>query len=620
MLHKYSLGQDDRQVQGDKERKSVSAEVNYGIRFTNENEAVRFLHELSEEVKKRMDAISVKGRCVSLKLMVRRSDAPTETAKFMGHGICNTSNKSSNLPVATNDADLISREVIAMFRMQNIKAIEIRGIGIQITKLEHPVSVAQAKALRGKSGHQSILQFTVPQHKLNNTDSVRTNLNDTLNTSSGLKIHSATHVKNPTYTHGNDIGISDQAGNTNLIELKGTYSSKIDQSKPGGSKEPDSPLLSPINELTENAHLIEPKGTKMFSMLKTSLPKPGCSKDPDSPPPLSIDIPATDERLSMSQIDQQVLASLPPDIAKEVLSNLSADTQNPSTSDVNMKNIDLSPSKRPKNNSLDISFSQVDQDIFNELPVELQDEIRNEYSRGRVTRASTKDSVAAVFQEERGVQQSRSPKKLGNNFKTPHVPVTKIGKKKRGRPPGKSKLQPSDNKRTVSKQALNKQIIVLDENDEDVVLVSYDGQRMQSLRKTSSSDDHLHISHPENMSDVCPTSAAEESDSNEESPPSLCGAVSISEVRSLLKEWIHSVPEPQEEDLNQVKDYMTSLVLQRNLEQVFYLLRFLFRVTDKGNSKNHSVSKWGLASKDISNHIQSVVSSVHGATLKLRKF
>ena len=34
MLHKYSLGQDDRPIKMDQERKSVSAEINYGIRFT----------------------------------------------------------------------------------------------------------------------------------------------------------------------------------------------------------------------------------------------------------------------------------------------------------------------------------------------------------------------------------------------------------------------------------------------------------------------------------------------------------------------------------------------------------------------------------------------------------
>ena len=36
-LHRYSRGEDDRPVKTDQERKSVSAEINYGIRFQNVN-------------------------------------------------------------------------------------------------------------------------------------------------------------------------------------------------------------------------------------------------------------------------------------------------------------------------------------------------------------------------------------------------------------------------------------------------------------------------------------------------------------------------------------------------------------------------------------------------------
>ncbi|RUS73466.1 hypothetical protein EGW08_018776 [Elysia chlorotica] len=126
-LHKFSLGQDDRPVRGDKQRKSVSAEVNYGIRFSKDLDALTFLKELSGEVKRRLDAIQVKGRSITLKLMIRRPDAPQESAKFMGHGICNTINKSSNLPVGTNDEDLISREVISLYRSQKVNAEDVRG-------------------------------------------------------------------------------------------------------------------------------------------------------------------------------------------------------------------------------------------------------------------------------------------------------------------------------------------------------------------------------------------------------------------------------------------------------------------------------------------------------------
>lgn len=40
-------------------RKSVSADVNYGIRFTNDQEMYKFTQELSTEVSRRMEEIQV---------------------------------------------------------------------------------------------------------------------------------------------------------------------------------------------------------------------------------------------------------------------------------------------------------------------------------------------------------------------------------------------------------------------------------------------------------------------------------------------------------------------------------------------------------------------------------
>ncbi|XP_050344073.1 DNA repair protein Rev1 [Nymphalis io] len=117
-------------------RKSVSAEVNYGIRFENNAQSEEFLKLLCIEVQSRMQQFKVMGKCITLKLMVRAENAPVETAKFMGHGFCDVINKSTTLPTATNDVHLITKEVISICRKQNIDPKEMRGIGIQVTKLE----------------------------------------------------------------------------------------------------------------------------------------------------------------------------------------------------------------------------------------------------------------------------------------------------------------------------------------------------------------------------------------------------------------------------------------------------------------------------------------------------
>ncbi|KAL3841317.1 hypothetical protein ACJMK2_019479 [Sinanodonta woodiana] len=155
-LFNYCRGKDDRQVTVAHQRKSVSAEVNYGIRFHTDSEAVKFVQELAEEVQNRLRNIDMKGKTITLKLMVRRPDAPRQTAKFMGHGICNNISKSVTLPMATDDAKVIGKECVAILRQQKAQAADIRGVGIQVHRLEPAVLGPPAQ-----KGHQSILNFTV---------------------------------------------------------------------------------------------------------------------------------------------------------------------------------------------------------------------------------------------------------------------------------------------------------------------------------------------------------------------------------------------------------------------------------------------------------------------------
>lgn len=135
-------------------RKSISAEVNYGIRFENYEQCVKFLEQLSAEVHSRMSQAKVLGKCITLKLMVRADDAPVETAKFLGHGFCNVVNKSTSLNTATNNIDIITKEVVSLCKKMNVDPQEMRGIGIQITKLEpttsKPLIGAINKFLRNK--------------------------------------------------------------------------------------------------------------------------------------------------------------------------------------------------------------------------------------------------------------------------------------------------------------------------------------------------------------------------------------------------------------------------------------------------------------------------------------
>lgn len=135
-LYGYLRGHDDRRIEPDKERKSVSAEINYAIRFRAQEGADAYLLDLANEVAKRLSAIGARGRHVTLKIMSRHPDAPEEPPKFMGHGKCETFNKSVLLPRHTDEGGFIGRECVKLLHSMRLDPTELRGLGIQVTKLE----------------------------------------------------------------------------------------------------------------------------------------------------------------------------------------------------------------------------------------------------------------------------------------------------------------------------------------------------------------------------------------------------------------------------------------------------------------------------------------------------
>ncbi|RXM95589.1 DNA repair protein REV1 [Acipenser ruthenus] len=134
-LYRFSRGLDDRPVKTEKERKSVSAEINYGIRFTQTAEAEAFLLNLSEEIQRRLVAAGMKGKRLTLKVMVRKAGAPVESAKYGGHGICDNLARTVNLEQATDNSKVIGRETLKLFQMMKLNVLDMRGVGMQMQQL-----------------------------------------------------------------------------------------------------------------------------------------------------------------------------------------------------------------------------------------------------------------------------------------------------------------------------------------------------------------------------------------------------------------------------------------------------------------------------------------------------
>ncbi|KAL4874779.1 hypothetical protein BJY04DRAFT_224688 [Aspergillus karnatakaensis] len=141
-LWDYARGIDRTEVGNEVVRKSVSAEVNWGIRFVTQDQAEDFMRSLCEELHRRLVENLVRGKQLTLKVMRRRLDAPLEPVKHLGHGKCDVFNKSVVLGIATNASDVLGKEAVAMLRSLGISPGDLRGLGVQMTRLEPLKSTA----------------------------------------------------------------------------------------------------------------------------------------------------------------------------------------------------------------------------------------------------------------------------------------------------------------------------------------------------------------------------------------------------------------------------------------------------------------------------------------------
>ena len=160
-LWDYSRGIDRTEVGEQVIRKSVSAEVNWGVRFVTQEQADEFVQSLCDELHKRLISENVKGRQLTMKIMRRAANVPLDPPKHLGHGKCDVFNKSIILGVATNQKEVIGREAISIMRGWGFPPGELRGIGVQVTKLE-PLKASAGTSLESS---QKRLQFMVPPKK-----------------------------------------------------------------------------------------------------------------------------------------------------------------------------------------------------------------------------------------------------------------------------------------------------------------------------------------------------------------------------------------------------------------------------------------------------------------------
>lgn len=117
------------------QKKSLSVEINYAIRFKTIDDVDIFLERLALHLWEKLRDSNLMTRQITLKLMKRAQGAPVDPPKFMGMGKCDALSKVSNLGTNTQKFGTIASECKTLFRILSVPPEEVRGIGIQFHRL-----------------------------------------------------------------------------------------------------------------------------------------------------------------------------------------------------------------------------------------------------------------------------------------------------------------------------------------------------------------------------------------------------------------------------------------------------------------------------------------------------
>ncbi|XP_028447411.1 DNA repair protein REV1 isoform X2 [Perca flavescens] len=549
-LFRFCRGLDDRPVRYEKERKSVSAEMNYNIRFTTVDEAESFLTNLSMEVQKRLQEAGLRGRRVTLKVMVRKVGAPLESAKYGGHGICDNLARTVMLAQSTDSGQLIATAVIKLFHAMKLQVQDMRGVGIQVQLLDGHRSVPQDSS---GPGTRSIKEMLL------GSGSARS-------------------------SHG------DAADNSTHQEKASSTTGPSSRSSPG-------PLSSP-----------EPvPGTSRDQQAGRQTPKHSRARLN-----FSIEVP------SPSQVDHSVLAALPADLREQVeqswtnrdgrASNRRSPSPRPAAplpQPPSLKSRPTSPLRPPVSGPalytppvgtlllqipnqpdspgivLELpNFSQVDPDVFAALPKELQDELKSSYNRV----INVQPQAKILEQKNPLLQLKQSGLGVGiGRVKRRYKRKNAVSPVKKGPSPLKRRHTTNSPAKTLPPPMKSRETINI--------------LKTENCPSTSTSKPDI----PESLSKFIPRPS-----------PVLAGAYDLTDIKTLLREWVTTITEPMEEDILQVVKYCTDLIEDKDLEKLDLIIKYMKRLMQQSVE-----SVWSMAFDFILDNVQVVVQQAYGSTLKV---
>lgn len=390
LLWDFAHGRDSRRVEGPKPRRSVGAEVNWGVRFETPEDPGKFVASLAVEVATRMQQGGVHGRTITLKLK-RKKPGWTEPVKYLGMGACDSLSKSVTLASMTAAAEDLEREGKVLLRMLRVPFNEIRGMGLAVTRLD----TGGNGVVDGGGGGGGI---------------------DAAVTGGGTVATAvrATAVDGP--SAGGDVAAIEGSEASDVgweLDSESDVSRANVQQPPGAS-----PLPSPTGRGTKRKSPNGGKQASLLDMMPPPPPPPRMARLQEHEevyeegnarvlqPPARRELLAKYEGFSLTQIDADELATLPYQLQKELVSRLPRTRQNSARnrsnntagggSDISRKPPPAAPPaaaavpavQEPSGSNKSIfsagieplpAFSQIDKSVLDALPLQLRRELETAY-------------------------------------------------------------------------------------------------------------------------------------------------------------------------------------------------------------------------------------------------
>ena len=128
MMHEFSRGIDERELEN-KGRQSLGVDINWGVRFQNQNQVSYFFKRITDYVSERLRNSSLIAYHITVKAKKRLYKGEPE--KFLGCGHCENLSKSNTM-LFTDDSDSLFNLGYPLLCKLSVNPTDLRGIGLSV--------------------------------------------------------------------------------------------------------------------------------------------------------------------------------------------------------------------------------------------------------------------------------------------------------------------------------------------------------------------------------------------------------------------------------------------------------------------------------------------------------